>query len=53
MKLKLIFALVSDICERNGIPCDREHIIGHSDYSATRTDPGELFDFGMIIKNNE
>lgn len=41
--------LVEDIGERNGIPLDREHIIGHSDYSKTKTDPGELFDFGRIL----
>ena len=41
--------LVSDISERNFIPLDREHIIGHSDYSKTRTDPGELFDFYRVL----
>ncbi len=41
--------LVVDISERNGIPLDREHIIGHSDYSKTRTDPGELFEFDRVL----
>ena len=41
--------LVFDISERNGIPLDREHIIGHSDYSKTRTDPGEMFDFDRVL----
>ena len=41
--------LVFDISGRNGIALDREHIIGHSDYSKTRTDPGELFDFDRVL----
>ena len=41
--------LVLDISSRNDIPLDREHVIGHSDYSKTKTDPGELFDFEMIL----
>lgn len=43
-------ALVADICERNGIPLDREHVIGHEEYSPSKSDPGELFDWGRIIK---
>lgn len=42
-------ALVSDICERNTIPLSREHIIGHSEYSPQKTDPGELFDWSRIL----
>ncbi len=45
-------ALVSDICERNSIPMDREHVIGHEDYSPDKTDPGELFDWERVISNN-
>ncbi len=45
-------ALVSDICERNSIPMDREHIIGHEDYSPNKTDPGELFDWNKLISDN-
>ncbi len=41
--------LVFDISGRNGIALDREHVIGHSDYSKIRTDPGELFDFERIL----
>ena len=41
--------LVKDICERNDIPSDREHIIGHEDYSPDKTDPGTLFDWERII----
>ena len=41
--------LVEDICQRNDIPRDREHIIGHQEYSAKKTDPGELFDWTQLI----
>lgn len=43
-------ALVSDICSRYNIPCDREHIIGHDEYNPYKSDPGELFDWSKIIK---
>lgn len=43
-------ALVSDICTRYDIPMDRDHIIGHEEYSPQKTDPGELFDWNYIIK---
>lgn len=41
--------LVEDICQRNAIPMDREHVIGHSDYSTRKPDPGELFDWSKLI----
>lgn len=41
--------LVRDICERNKIPMDREHIIGHEEYSPDKTDPGELFDWERLL----
>lgn len=41
--------LVEDICSRNGIPMDRDHIIGHEDYSPKKTDPGELFDWSQLF----
>lgn len=41
--------LVQDICTRNQIPMDREHIIGHEEYSPTKTDPGELFDWDRLL----
>ena len=41
--------LVADICERNNIPLDREHIIGHQEFSPKKSDPGELFDWARII----
>jgi len=43
-------ALVRDICERNGIPHDRDHVIGHEEYSNTKTDPGEFFDWNKIFE---
>jgi len=42
--------LVEDICSRNDIPFDREHVIGHEEYSPAKTDPGELFDWERLIK---
>lgn len=36
--------LVRDICNRNGIPFDSDHIIGHDMYNPAKNDPGELFD---------
>ena len=42
-------ALVEDICCRNGIPMDREHVIGHEDYSSRKKDPGELFDWDRLL----
>ena len=41
--------LVADICQRNQIPMDREHVIGHEEYSAKKTDPGELFDWDRLL----
>ena len=45
--------LVSDICERNGIPMDRQHVIGHEEYSSNKTDPGELFDWDRLLLKTE
>ena len=42
-------ALINDICERWSIPIDREHIIGHSEYSSLKADPGELFDWERVM----
>ena len=41
--------LVEDICARNGIPLDREHIIGHEEYSPKKNDPGQLFNWDRIV----
>lgn len=43
-------ALVGDICKRNNIPEDKEHVIGHDMYNPAKTDPGELFLWERIIK---
>ena len=42
-------ALVRDICGRNNIPLDRQHIIGHEEYSPDKTDPGELFSWERLL----
>lgn len=42
--------LVPDICERNGIAFDREHVIGHEEYNQNKTDPGELFDWARLFE---
>ena len=42
-------ALVQDICQRNEIPMDRDHVIGHQEYSQKKTDPGELFDWQRLM----
>lgn len=41
--------LVADICQRNDIPLDRDHIIGHQEFSPHKTDPGELFDWERVV----
>ena len=41
--------LVEDICQRNDIPLDRQHVIGHEEYNPAKNDPGELFDWSRII----
>ncbi len=41
--------LVKDVCKRNQIAFDREHIIGHSEYKEQKSDPGELFDWARIF----
>lgn len=44
-----LIPLVKDICQRNGIPYDRDHVIGHSEYKKEKTDPGELFDWDRLF----
>ena len=41
--------LVQDICSRHGIAMDRQYIIGHEEYSSSKTDPGELFDWNRLL----
>lgn len=42
-------ALVADICQRHNIPLDRDHVIGHEEFSPRKNDPGDLFDWDRII----
>lgn len=44
-----LHALVADICRRNGIPCDRAHVIGHSDFTHDNHDPGQLLDWSRVL----
>ena len=46
-------ALVEDICQRHNIPMDADHVIGHSQYSPAKTDPGELFDWNRLLGEGE
>ena len=41
--------LVEDICDRYSLPVDRNHILGHDEYSEDKVDPGELFDWSRIM----
>ena len=41
--------LVMDLCVRYKIPLNNSYIIGHSTYSDTKRDPGELFDWSEIL----
>ena len=42
-------ALVEDLCRRYSLYRDSEHIIGHQEYSPSKNDPGELFDWMKVI----
>ena len=44
-----LIVLLNDICQRWSVPTDREHIIGHSEYSPLKADPGELFDWDRVM----
>ena len=44
-----LIPLLKDICKRNSIPYDKEHIIGHEEYKKSKTDPGELFDWERLF----
>lgn len=41
--------LVGDICSRQQVPVNREHIIGHQQYNPSKNDPGELFDWAYFM----
>lgn len=42
-------ALVADICSRYDIPADRDHVIGHDQYSPDAQDPGSLLDWDRVL----
>ncbi|RPK54398.1 N-acetylmuramoyl-L-alanine amidase A [Streptomyces sp. ADI96-02] len=43
--------LTSDICDRHGLPKDREHIIGHHEVPGSdHTDPGDLWDWERYLR---
>ena len=42
-------SLVQDICARHELPMNREHIIGHQQYSPAKNDPGELCDWAQFM----
>jgi N-acetyl-anhydromuramyl-L-alanine amidase AmpD len=42
-------ALVRYLCQSHQIPYDREHVIGHQEYSSQKSDPGELFDWNRLF----
>lgn len=44
-----LHALVADICQRYDLPMDRDHVIGHSDYTDGYGDPGELLDWNRVL----
>lgn len=44
-----LHALVADICQRYDLPMDRDHVIGHSDYTDGNGDPGALLDWNRVL----
>ena len=40
--------LLTELCERYGIPQNKDRIIGHEEFSPRKSDPGELFDWNRI-----
>ncbi len=45
-----VFALVKDVVERNHIPIDRDHLVGHSEIDPTsRKDPGPGFPWDELL----
>jgi hypothetical protein len=41
-QLPVLVELVKDICQRNNIPMDRDHICGHREIRSTKTCPGNI-----------
>jgi N-acetylmuramoyl-L-alanine amidase len=42
--------LISDICLRWSIPCDRDHIIGHREIRSDKTCPGHVADLAKLVE---
>ncbi|MFD8961334.1 N-acetylmuramoyl-L-alanine amidase, partial [Streptomyces anulatus] len=43
--------LTADICDRHGIPKDREHIVGHHEVPGSdHTDPGVHWDWERYLR---
>ena len=40
--------LLTELCERYGIPKNKNRIIGHEEFSPRKSDPGELFDWSRL-----
>ena len=40
--------LLTELCERYGIPKNKDRIIGHEEFSPHKSDPGELFDWSRL-----
>ena len=48
-QIPVIVELVRDICKRNNIPMDRQHLCGHREIRSTKTCPGNL-DVDEIVR---
>jgi len=49
-QINALAELVSGIASRNGIPLDREHIIGHYQITNYKTDPGPAFPWAEFMQ---
>lgn len=50
---KALNLLIDDLCERYDISKDRQHIIGHEEFSPSKNDPGELFDWERVLTKDD
>jgi len=49
-QMNALIELVAGIAERNNIPVDREHILGHEEITNDKNDPGPAFDWERLIE---
>lgn len=50
VQIQTLAALIRDICDRNNIPKDRTHIVGHGEIPGqTHTDPGPSFPWDKLM----